>query len=165
MHEVYDGNANYDLTTLQKVLISVVAIILIGMIFYLVIIPYVLDENRSEIFTNLAKAFYVGSLLLSMLFGCLGALLAFTYARSKTNEAASGNFGLKDQLDRLSKLEEAINAHAIVSITDAKGIITYVNDKFCEISKYSDVELIGKNHNILRSSEHDKAFFAELWNL
>ncbi|MEH6403927.1 MAG: ATP-binding protein [Sneathiella sp.] len=164
MSEVYDSNASYNLSALQKFLISAIAIILIGMVFYLIIIPYFLNGDSADVSNDFAKTLALGSLLLSMLFGSLSALLAFTYVRSKTNEISSYNSDLKNKLDHLSKLEDAMNAHAIVSITDVKGNISYVNDKFCKISKYSEAELIGQNHKILRSGEHDEAFFNDLWN-
>ena len=51
----------------------------------------------------------------------------------------------------------------LVSITDPKGVITYVNDTFCEISGFSREELIGQNHNIVRHRDMPKAAFADLW--
>ncbi|MBO6781654.1 MAG: PAS domain S-box protein, partial [Rhodothermales bacterium] len=53
--------------------------------------------------------------------------------------------------------------HAIVSVTDTKGTITYANDKFCAMSGYSKDELIGSNHRILKSGEHSPEFYRGLW--
>ncbi|NRA55981.1 MAG: methyl-accepting chemotaxis protein [Gammaproteobacteria bacterium] len=52
----------------------------------------------------------------------------------------------------------------LVSITDKRGIITYVNDAFALISGYSQEELIGKPHNIVRHADMPKAAFADLWS-
>ena len=54
--------------------------------------------------------------------------------------------------------------HDIVSSANVAGIITSVNDKFCEISGYSSEELIGKNHRILKSNHHPDSFYKEMWN-
>ena len=52
----------------------------------------------------------------------------------------------------------------IVSRTDLKGIITYANDTFAEISGYEVDELIGKAHNIVRHPDMPKSIFEQLWN-
>ena len=57
----------------------------------------------------------------------------------------------------------ALDVTAIVAITNVQGTITHVNNKFCEISGYSQHELIGQNHRLLRSDAHDKAFFREMY--
>ncbi len=67
-------------------------------------------------------------------------------------------------VQQLEDLKRALDAAAIVATTDVTGRITYVNDKFCEISQYSRAELLGQDHRIINSALHSKEFIRDLWH-
>ena len=81
------------------------------------------------------------------------ALLAFNHMSQK----------LDQNISFLNSYKHAIDEASIVSKTDCRGIITYANDKFCEISGYSKEELLGKPHNIVRDPDTPKNVFKEMW--
>jgi PAS domain S-box-containing protein len=86
----------------------------------------------------------------------LYAISAFTNLREKTVE-------LEDALGELKNQKFALDQHAIVSTANVRGDITYANQRFCEISKYELSELLGQNHRILNSGEHQPVLFKEMW--
>ena len=77
--------------------------------------------------------------------------------------AVDDHAALEASVRRLEEIRYALDQAAIVAITDQRGIITYANDKFCEISKYSREELIGQDHRIINSGYHSKEFIRDLW--
>ncbi|TVR81197.1 MAG: PAS domain S-box protein [Chitinophagaceae bacterium] len=64
----------------------------------------------------------------------------------------------------LSMQKYALDHSSIVSITDPNGIITYVNNKFCEILGYTSDQLIGNTHRIIKSDYHDQLYFKKMWS-
>jgi len=64
----------------------------------------------------------------------------------------------------LNNQKSALDQHAIVSITDPAGVITYANDRFCTISGYAQDELVGHHHRVVKSAHHPASFFEALWH-
>jgi PAS domain S-box-containing protein len=71
---------------------------------------------------------------------------------------------LRAAVRELGGFKEALEQHAILSMSDLQGRITHVNEKFCALSKYSPEELIGQDHRVLNSGYHSKEFFCEMWS-
>jgi len=82
------------------------------------------------------------------------------YAVNESND-------LREQAEKLvnelSEQKHAFDQHSIIATTDIKGTITYVNDKFCEISGYTKEELIGANHRLLNSDNQPKDYWRNMF--
>ncbi|NOT12327.1 MAG: EAL domain-containing protein [Methylococcaceae bacterium] len=71
----------------------------------------------------------------------------------------------KQAIMELEMQKLALDEHAIVSITDVAGTICYVNERFCQISQYTQQELLGNNHRMINSGYHSKDFFKEMYRV
>jgi PAS domain S-box-containing protein len=93
-----------------------------------------------------------------------GNLRGFSQVTRDITAYKEAEEALHSSLRELADLKAALDESAIVAITDEHGKITYVNDKFCEISKYYREELLGQDHRILNSGYHSKEFIEDLWS-
>jgi PAS domain S-box-containing protein len=92
-----------------------------------------------------------------------GAILGTLSSGTDVTEEREANRRLRLSTKDLEDLKYALDQSAIVAITDVRGGITYANDKFCEISKFSRDELLGQNHRVINSGYHPPEFFRGLW--
>lgn len=91
----------------------------------------------------------------------IGILFNSMYKMQKMINDRSSS--LKNSVNHLEQFMRALNESAIVSKTDTKGRITYINSKFTEITGYSEEEAVGKTHSLLRSQENSDEFFKNMW--
>jgi PAS domain S-box-containing protein len=92
--------------------------------------------------------------------GCARRIVALT--RDETREVVARD-SLLATTRELEYQKFALDQHSIVAITDVRGIITYVNEKFCAVSGYARDELLGHSHSLLKSGAHSRAFYQDLW--
>ncbi len=107
---------------------------------------------------------FLNTLLDSLLLPLISAPLIWWFSlrplKKSVHETQTQSNQYQQENEQLLK---ALDIHALVSITDVKGTITYANANFCQTSGYSWEELIGQNHRIVKSGHHDRAFFQSMW--
>lgn len=102
------------------------------------------------------------SLIVSLIVILITLFVVFL-AKTLFDRIIKDSENLKKSSQLLSFQKQAMDEHNIVSITDVNGIITYANDKFCEISQYPHHELIGQNHRLVKSTRHPPEFYTDMW--
>ena len=78
-------------------------------------------------------------------------------------KSSRGGIALRNH-SRLPNFKRILDIASVVVITDERGVITYANDTFCELSGYSREEIIGKTHRVINSGYHPQSFFQDMWH-
>lgn len=91
-------------------------------------------------------------------------LVAAVAARAKRMRAQrAGELRMQRLLRERDREHSALERHGLVCVTDAKGVIRYVNDRFCETSGFARGEIVGKTHRVVKSGLHPPSFYNDLW--
>lgn len=93
-----------------------------------------------------------------------GNITGYLGISSDITERKRTEADLQKMLGEVAFQKFALDRAAIVAVTDRCGVITYANDKFCEISKYSRKELVGQTHSLVKSNYHPPTFFQDIWS-
>ena len=103
--------------------------------------------------------------LYMVILAIVGMVLATHFGELKAAKQAleASERAARKTLNELINQKFALDQHAIIAETDIQGSITAVNDKFCSISGYSKAELMHQNHRILKSSQHSKEYFRDMY--
>ena len=125
----------------------------------------VLVTDSDLIFSNIQLVLLQNNIfLLSLLIGItITVIIIFIISRKQVTTELQLT-GLEEQLAIQSNLRRALDESSYVAITDKNGIITDVNAKFCQSSKYTREELIGQNHRILKSGYHSPEYYKNMWD-
>ncbi|MDR5659067.1 ATP-binding protein [Serpentinicella sp. ANB-PHB4] len=84
---------------------------------------------------------------------------------SQQDELEEQQEKLKRYLIEIENIQKALDKSAMLCVTDANGVIINVNQKFCDITQYSKEELYGNTTRILKSGDHRKEFYDDMWHI
>lgn len=121
--------------------------------------PYSFEVRQRNISGEYRWIFWKGT----PRFSTDGEFMGFMGGGIDIHERKQAEEELSQSYKDLSDIKNALDAADIVATTDKQGTITYVNDAFCRISKFSRGELLGQNHRIINSGHHPSGFFKEMW--
>jgi len=93
----------------------------------------------------------------------LGSIRDISERKLLESEREHVTMQLKQAIHGMTSIQFALDQHAIVSESDLQGNITYINDRFLQVSGYSSGELLGRNHRLLKSGLHEKRFYEDMW--
>lgn len=115
------------------------------------------DANDNKILTSVIKFKLSNLLLKPFKEGTALNIITEIVTIEKTNKT------IANQKDKLQQFKTVLDKFNLICETDLKGVITYVNDRFCDVTGYSKEELIGKTHKIVRHNDTSDEIYKKMW--
>jgi PAS domain S-box-containing protein len=115
------------------------------------------DANDNKILTSVIKFKLSNLLIRPFKEGTALNIINEILSIEKTNKT------IQNQRDKLQQFKTVLDKFNLICETDLKGIITYVNDRFCDVTGYSKEELVGKTHKIVRHSDTSDEIYKKMW--
>ena len=169
LERVVDLAGKDDLATAQRLLLHIVVPAQSRMLDTLLQWREIHDAHHGQLIAQFQKrqqrviGIMIGVALASILVGLLVAGGVYRWNSRLIGRFVENEAYLRSTLAELGLRQQAMDAHSIVSVADATGRITHINDKFCEVSGYRRDELVGANHRIVKSDFHPPEFFDDMW--
>jgi PAS domain S-box-containing protein len=139
------------------------SLLVIGLIIstteFFIMVGFDLYQQSGRILTPIEET-TLDTLVLTLI---SGPLLWFIVMRRLVVSIAGEQEKVLEQARQNKELRTALDAHALVSITDKQGKIVYANEKFSQVSGYTRNELLGQDHRMINSGVHERGFFQDLW--
>lgn len=156
---LYENISNKKLQDNKSTLLWLLA----GLIFMLLGSIYTLTAFYTSIIASLEKLKLASTMVAEGKYNTI----IYSTTNDEIGDAINAFNHMSDKLSTnisfLDAYKMAIDETSIVSKTDKKGVVTYVNRQFCEVSGYTKKEIIGRHHNIVRHPDMAKEVFADLW--
>ncbi len=137
--------------------------LLVGLIFILIGSIYTLTAFYTSVTASLEKLKLASTMVADGKYNTI----IYSTTKDEIGDAINAFNNMSNKLSTniafLDAYKMAIDETSIVSKTDKKGVITYVNRQFCEVSGYTKKEIIGRHHNVVRHPDMPKEVFADLW--
>lgn len=131
---------------------------IVGTGFYYVSLNEMIKAEKAALMKTTRSELVSNIYLIGFLFICSVAMSAYIFRRMREVEDKEAVI-----LNDLKQYKFIMDESSVVSMTDPRGVMTYVNDQFCNISGYTREQLIGQKHNIMRHPDTPSEYIAELW--
>ncbi|MCD6258456.1 MAG: HD domain-containing protein [Helicobacteraceae bacterium] len=130
------------------------------------VMAYIVSYVPNKDLYTVRQGYYLinASLFLILAFLALTLFYIIKQRESLKQDVMQKTKMIEKKRRKIEKILQSFDKNVIYSRTDMRGVITHVSEAFCEISGYTEEELLGKPHNVVRHEDMPKEVFEQMWN-